>query len=174
MRFFSASIVTVFAVADQGDRAAFLRLGRDVADDEAVRAAGEAAVGHQSHVGTEAGADDGRGRREHLRHPGPALGSFEADDDDVALFDLLLLERVKHVLFGIEDLGRAAEAESFFARDLGDRSLGSQIAAQNSEMASRLDRLFDRMNHVLARREAGQSWPDSRRASCRSRSGSRR
>src|SRR4029078_12040120 len=51
------------AVLHEGDGAAFLRLGRDVADDEAVRAAAEAAVGNQGRVGAEAGAHDGACRR---------------------------------------------------------------------------------------------------------------
>ena len=53
MRFFSASMVIAIAVLDQGDRAALLGFGRDVTDDEAVRAAGEAAVGHQGDVMAE-------------------------------------------------------------------------------------------------------------------------
>ena len=104
------------AVLDQRDRAAFLSLGRDVADDKAVRAAGESAVGHQRHVVAQAGAHDGRSRREHLGHAGAALGPFVADDDHVALFDLLLLERGEHVFFGVEDLGRAAEAQALLCR----------------------------------------------------------
>ena len=58
MRFFSASIVILSPSLDQRDRAADLGLGRDVADDEAVAAAAEAAVGDEGDVVAEAGAHD--------------------------------------------------------------------------------------------------------------------
>lgn len=61
---------------DQGDGAADLRLWRDVADDEAVRAAGEAAVGDERAVVAQASAHDGGGGGEHLRHAGAALGAL--------------------------------------------------------------------------------------------------
>ena len=48
--------------------------------------------------------------------PGPALGAFVADDDHVALDDLLSLERGEHVFFAVVDLGRAAEAQSLPCR----------------------------------------------------------
>src|SRR5690606_35969872 len=54
------------AVLDERDGAALLRLGADVADDEAVRSAAEASVGDERHVVAEPGAHDGRRRREHL------------------------------------------------------------------------------------------------------------
>ncbi len=72
------------AVADEGDRALVDRLGGDVPDAEAGRAAGEPAVGEQEDVLAEPGALDGPGDREHLAHPRTALGALVADDDDVA------------------------------------------------------------------------------------------
>ena len=68
------------AVADQRDRAAFGRLGRDVPDAQPRRRPGEAAVGHQQHVLAQPGALDRPGDGEHLPHPrgrraGPRSGS---------------------------------------------------------------------------------------------------
>ena len=59
-----------------------------MADDEAVGAAGEAAVRDKPDRIAEAGTDNRRGRREHLAHPGAALGPFVANHYDIAFFDL--------------------------------------------------------------------------------------
>ncbi len=88
MRFLSASIVIWSPSWTRAIGPPSWASGRDVADDEAVRAAGEAAVGHERDVVAEPRADDGRRWREHLRHARAALGAFEADDDHVALLDL--------------------------------------------------------------------------------------
>ena len=76
------------AVPDGRDRAAARRLGRDVADHEAVRGAGEAPVGQQRDVLAQARAVDGAGDGEHLAHAGAAGRALVADDDDVAGHDL--------------------------------------------------------------------------------------
>src|SRR5580704_17993406 len=96
-------------VVNEGDRTAFLSFGRDVADDEAVRAAGEASVGHERDLMAEAGSDDGRGRSQHFGHAGATFRTFEADDHDVTLLDAAFFERVQHVFFGREATGWAAE-----------------------------------------------------------------
>jgi hypothetical protein len=72
------------AVAQQADRAADRRLRPDMADAEAARGAGEAAVGDQRHLVAHALAVDRRRGRQHLAHAGAALGALVADDDDVA------------------------------------------------------------------------------------------
>ena len=64
----------------RGDRAAAGRLGRDVADHQAVRRAREAAVGDQRDLVAEPLADERRGDVQHLAHararrPGPRSGS---------------------------------------------------------------------------------------------------
>lgn len=69
---------------DQGDGAADLRLGRDVADHEAVAAAAEASVGDERALLAQAGAHDGGGGREHLGHAGAALGALVADHHHLA------------------------------------------------------------------------------------------
>jgi heavy metal translocating P-type ATPase len=94
------------AVLHDGDRAAFVGLGGDVADDEAVAAAGEAAVGDERDVLAEALAHDGAGGGEHLAHAGAALGAFVADDDDVALLDGAVEDGLERRLLGVEHLAR--------------------------------------------------------------------
>ena len=60
MRRASTSIVMIVAVVDGRDRAAARRLGRDVADHEAVSGAGEAPVGEQRDLLAQARAVDAR------------------------------------------------------------------------------------------------------------------
>src|SRR5699024_12630899 len=68
-------------VLDERDRAAVDGLGRDMADAQTGRPAGEATVGQQQHVLADARALDGAGDREHLTHAGSALRPLVADDD---------------------------------------------------------------------------------------------
>jgi len=142
------------AVLHERDRAAELSFGGHMADDEACRAAGEAAVGDQRDVLGEPGAHDRAGRREHLGHAGPALRAFEADDHHVALLDLLLLHGVEHVFFRVEAVGGAGELEAFFAGDLGHRAVGAEVAAHDTDMARRFERVRQRPDDVLPRGEA--------------------
>ena len=75
------------AVLDEGERAAHVGFGRDVADDKAVAAAGEAAVGDERDIFAETFAHDGGGGREHFAHAGTAFGPFVTNDDHVAFDD---------------------------------------------------------------------------------------
>ena len=72
------------AVAHGRERAAAERLGRDVADHQAVRRAREAAVGDQRDLVAEPFADERRGHVQHLAHAGAAGRALVADHDDVA------------------------------------------------------------------------------------------
>ncbi|CRK45441.1 hypothetical protein BN1723_006607 [Verticillium longisporum] len=137
------------AVLDETDGAALLGLGHNVADEEAVAAAGEAAVGQQRDVLAEAGAHDGRARLEHLGHAGPALGALVADDDDrlVALFYVAGLERGDKVVLVVVDARLAREDEALLARDLADGAAGRELAAQDLNVApDDDDRLFALFN----------------------------
>src|SRR5829696_755022 len=82
------------AVAEDADRAAHRRLGGDVADAEAARAAGEAAVGHQRDLRAEWHPLEHRREREHLAHPRPAARPLVAHDDDVTRADPAVDERL--------------------------------------------------------------------------------
>ena len=70
----SASMRDAVAVAGEGDGAAFDRLGGDVADDEAVAAAAEAAVGDQRDVVEQPVAGEARVGVSISGMPGPPLG----------------------------------------------------------------------------------------------------
>jgi hypothetical protein len=106
-------------VVYEGDGAAFVCFGGDMADDEAVGAAAEAAVGDEGDAFAEAGADDGRSRLEHFGHAGCSFGADVADDDDIAGPDLAGVDAGDEFVLTIEDAGGAFEAFAFFAADLG-------------------------------------------------------
>ena len=72
------------AVAHRRERAAAERLGRDVADHQPARRAGEAAVGDERDRLAEPDADDRRRHAQHLAHPRPAGRALVADDQHVA------------------------------------------------------------------------------------------
>ena len=75
MRRVSTSSVMMSPSRTSRDRAAARRLGRDVADHEAVRRAGEAPVGDQRDVLAEPCADERRRSRASIsRMPGPPSG----------------------------------------------------------------------------------------------------
>ena len=95
------------AFLDQRDRAADVRLGRDVPDDHAPRAAGKPAVGDEADRFAEALPDQRGRRRQHLLHAGTALRAFVADHDDVAGLDLPGHDRVHHFVLGVEHARRA-------------------------------------------------------------------
>src|SRR5438093_48679 len=88
-------------------RPADRRLGRDVADHEAVRGAGEAAVGHQRDAPAEPGALDRARDVEHLAHAGAALRPLVADHDEVARLEPAGLHRDEGVLLAVEHAGLA-------------------------------------------------------------------
>ena len=121
-----------------------------MADDEAVRAAGETAVGDQRDVFSQTRSHDRGGRRQHFGHARTAFRAFVTDDDNVALLDLAALEALQHVLLTIVYARRPREAQAFLAGDLGHRAAGREVAAQNLDMATWLDRPFERHEHVLS------------------------
>src|SRR5204862_2106018 len=112
------------AVADAGYRAAAKRLGRDVADAEPARGAGEPSVGNQRDRFAQARADDRAGDREHLAHARPAARSLVPDDDDVTGLDRLGLDGLERGFFAVEDTRGAAMLHAIGARDLHDGAIG--------------------------------------------------
>ena len=120
------------------------------------------------------GAHQRRGGRQHLGHAGPALRALVADHDHAAARDPALLDGGQHRLFLVEDLRRPGEAEAFLARELGDRAVRREAAAQDLDVAGRLDRIVPGPDHRLALREVGPARRGSRPACGRCRSGSRR
>ncbi|TKW50631.1 hypothetical protein CTA1_5680 [Colletotrichum tanaceti] len=143
------------AVADEADGPALHGLGHDVADQEAVAAAGEAAVRQQRDVLAETGAHDGGGGLEHLGHAGAALGALVADDDDrlLALLDLVALERRDEGVLLVKDARLADEAQALLAGDLADGAAGRELAAQDLDVARGLDGVAEGADDLLVGRE---------------------
>src|SRR6266436_5755734 len=81
--------------------------GAGVFGDDAVAAAGEAAVGDEGDLFAQAFAHDGGGGGEHFSHAGSAARAFEADDDDVAFDDGAVEDFLEGGFFGVEDAGAA-------------------------------------------------------------------
>src|SRR5207302_9512986 len=116
------------AVTRERDRSADRGLGRDVADDMAMRRAAEAAVGDQRDLLIETRADDGSGDREHLAHARPAARSLVADDDAVARFDASGDDRVERVLLALEAARGEASRGQRVTGDLHGPALGAERA----------------------------------------------
>src|ERR1700730_4552994 len=111
------------AVADQRDRAADSRLGPDMADAEAARRAREAAVGDERDLAAGALAVERRRRRQHLAHAGTAARPLVADDEDVPLLVLPLLDAGEALFLAVEAARRTREAQLAHAGDLDDGAL---------------------------------------------------
>ena len=153
--------VAVFARARSGRRLGF---GRDVADDEAGGAAGEAAVGDEGDIFFQAGADDRAGGREHFGHAGAALRAFVANDDDVALLDLCCCMAASMSSSESKQLAVPVNLQAFLAGDFGDGAVGAEVAAHDADVAGLLDRVRDRLHDVLPFskvRQRGEVFGDS-------------
>src|SRR5260221_2463446 len=99
------------AVAQQRDGAADRRFRPDMADAEAARRAGEAAVGDQRDLAAGALAVERRRRRQHLAHARPAARPLVADDKDVAFLVLALVDAREALLLAVEAARPAGEAQ---------------------------------------------------------------
>ena len=144
------SIVIESPSCTKRDQPAHLRFRRDVPHHQAVGAAREASVGDEPDRIAQSRADDCRGRRQHLAHPGSALGPFVADHQHVAGFDLA----VRGSLRANPPRDSNTRAGPVIWRllipgDLRDRAFGGEVAAQDREMPLRVHRTVPRMDHVL-------------------------
>src|SRR5699024_1725197 len=68
--------------------------------------AGETSVGDQGHILVQFHTGQRAGRIEHLPHARTAFWPFVADDDDIALDDLAVVDRIDRLLFTVKDTGR--------------------------------------------------------------------
>ena len=121
----------------QRDRSADRRLRADVADAEAARGAGEAAVGDQGDLVAGALAVKRRRGGQHLAHAGAALGALVADDENVAVLVWPVLDGAEAVLLAVEHARRAAELQLGHAGDLDDGAVRRQRALQPHNSARR-------------------------------------
>mmetsp|Transcript_43799 Transcript_43799/g.105271 ORF Transcript_43799/g.105271 Transcript_43799/m.105271 type:complete len:210 (+) Transcript_43799:236-865(+) len=144
------------AVLHHRDRAAHLRLGRDVPHAEAVAASRETAVGDERHILAQPRPHDHRGGREHLFHARPTLGTLVPDHDDLAAQRLVVLDDLRHqILLGVEAHGGALEAGALLASDLTDGALGRKGALEDGDVPRGLDGVGEGADDVLTRLEAG-------------------
>jgi hypothetical protein len=123
-----------------------------VADHHAVGSAREATVGHHADLVAEALSDDRRGRGEHLAHPRAATRPFVADHDHLARANAIGEDRLEARLLGLEDPRGPADARHLETGDLGHGALGGEVAAQDRQVAARVDRAIEGAHHVLIRR----------------------
>ncbi|MBX9920533.1 MAG: hypothetical protein K2Y33_12020 [Mycolicibacterium frederiksbergense] len=122
-----------------------------MADAQAGGATGEPSVGHQQHILAQPGALDGAGDGQHLPHAGAALGALVADDDDIAVGDGAVLQRIERRSFTLENPRGALEHIGVEPGGLDHRALGRQRAVQDGDAAGRVDRVVHGAEHLAVR-----------------------
>src|SRR5438093_12747687 len=137
------------ALLDRGDRAAYRRLGRDVAGHQATRRAAEAAVGQERDLLAQTLADQRRGDAQHLAHARAAARALVADDDHVARLDRAPGDGGHRVLLTLEDARGAAVGRALVPGHLHHAALGREVALQDDEAAGRLERPLERGDDLL-------------------------
>ncbi len=93
---------------------------------------------------------------QHFAHAGTALGTFIANDEDIAGFHLVGLHGGEAVFFAVEDTCGAAMLNAIGRGDLHHAAFGSEVALEDDEAAGRLDGLIEGVNHDLARSFLGE------------------
>ena len=137
------------AVAQQRDRAADCGFRADMADAEAARAAGEAAVGDQRDLAAHALAVERRGGREHLAHAGTAVRALVADDQHVAFLVLLVLHRLEAGFFAIEAARRTGECKRSIPATFTMAPSGARLPLRPTTPPVCENRLVGRIDDVL-------------------------
>src|SRR4029077_16997297 len=93
------------AILHQPDGPADCCFGPDMADAEAAGGTREAAIGNERNLVAHALAIDGRGRRQHLAHSGPAARSLVADHQHLAGLVLALAHGTEGILLAVAAMG---------------------------------------------------------------------
>ena len=162
----SMSIADRVAVADDRERPAAGRLGRHVADHQAARGAREAPVGDERHGLPEPGADDGARDAEHLAHARPARRPLVADDEHVARLHAPPSARRSRTPPRSRTPAPARDCRrALGARELHDRPVRREVAAQRVQRAARLERRRGGGEHLAVGLRARP--PVDRRRACR-------
>src|SRR5262249_56965866 len=123
---------------------------------EAVARAREAPVGHESHRVAEARALERAGDVEHLAHAGSALGPLVANDDDVVGLDLAFLHSFEGTFLTLEHARGTAMLGLALAGELDHAPARGEVAAQDDDAARGLERVLQRLDHLLARPLGGR------------------
>lgn len=123
------------AVLDERNGAPVDRLRDDMSDDVSTGRAGEAAVGNKCCLATEARTHEGTRRAQHLGHARRTLGTHVPEDDDSAFCDFASGKCGVEVVEAVEDLRLTLEAVALLARELRDGGVGSEVAAEDGQVA---------------------------------------
>ena len=122
-----------------------------MAGGESAGCAGEAAVGEQGYVRAEFGVGgDGGGDLQHFSHAGTALGTFVADDEDVAGVDLGGLDGGEAIFFVVKDARRAAMLDAVGGGDFHHAAFGGEVAFEDDKAAGGFDGIFKGVDDDLA------------------------
>ena len=122
-----------------------------MAEHQTLSGAGEPTVRDHRDRAAQALADDRRGDLQHLAHPGPALGSFVADDHRIARLDPPRVDRGERVLLPVENTRGSTMRGCRVLRDLGHRPVRREVALQDDQPALRPQWFRKRSHHLLAR-----------------------
>ena len=155
--------VTVF---ECGNGAVVRRFRASVANAQAARGAGEAAIGQQCHLVAHALAVKQGGNAQHLAHAGAALGAFVADHQHIAGLVLHGLHGVLRFFFRVENPRRALVHQRLEACGLEQSAIRAQITLEHGQPAVWRDRVaglahhftigFSRMGKFLRQGAAGK------------------
>src|SRR5512136_199713 len=134
---------------DKSDGPAGHRLRGNMTDAGPPRPPGESAVGDEGHPLVPEPVD-GRGRAEHLRHPGATPGPFTPDNHHVPFPDSPREHRPHGLLLTVEDPGGAPVAPHilFHGGGLYDGPVWSERAPEHPEAARRVYRLAKGMDDL--------------------------
>src|SRR6266700_3554321 len=126
-----------------------------MADNHTVRAAREAPIGDQSHCLTVTLTNQSRGDRQHFTHARTTFGAFIANDDGIAMRDLMLHDGLKGLFLRVENPGGTAMAGIFEARYLTHSTLWSQVALEYNQGTCRMKWLFNWHDDFLSLCQVG-------------------
>src|SRR5260370_14703241 len=150
---------------DECDKSADCGFRCDMPAHQSVRAAGEAAVGDKSNRITQTRSYNRRGRREHLAHSRPALWPLVSNHQYIALFYLAGEDSIESVFLTIEDARRARDLRVLDPGNLGNASLGREIALENRQAPLRIHGVFPLTDNRLALRRRVRTVSQRRRES---------
>ncbi len=143
------------AVGDCGDGSTMRGFRSHVAGHQSVSGATEAAVSEKCYGVSKSSAYESRGDRKHFAHAGTALRSFIANDYHVASFDFVLVDVGERSFFIVEDARWATEIHGVVSGNFYDATFGREIAFENHQAASGLERILGTANDFLFRRFFG-------------------
>ncbi|OIQ67945.1 hypothetical protein GALL_504740 [mine drainage metagenome] len=122
-----------------------------MANTEAAGRAREPSIGDEGNLAAHALPGQRCRGRKHFAHARTATRSLIADDDDLALFVGLLLDRLEGILFAIEATGGTGKFQIRHTRDFHDRSLRRDISLQTDNATGDGDRLVGGPHYILVR-----------------------